>query len=377
MHSYVVTSGYAGRFEVYSTPATTNVAINGSEEGAQLRLGGSALVAAGNGTVDNIRGLLQFFGAAGASNTATIDDGSDTTGDTVRAEPNLIYNGPGAPYFAAGGSFNYYNVSTVTLLTGSAADTIFAKPSSQNALNVFAGDPSADVLNLAFAAVTNPLFTPNGPSAGGYTFGNAQPLNYTGIESSSIDNAAPAVTAQGFLIDASRQAVEFAFSEDVSASISTAHLTLTNLTTNQAVNRADLAVTYDAGTNRARFTWPGLPAGILPDGDWRAVLSNQVADPFGNWLTQPATLNFFFLQGDANHDRRVNLADFNILAGNFGGTNKTFSQGDYNYDGRVNLQDFNILAGRFGNVLAGPDASSLYSGSPKIDRKRLLDNLLT
>ena len=39
----------------------------------------------------------------------------------------------------------------------------------------------------------------------------------------------------------------------------------------------------------------------------------------------------------ANRDRRVNLADFNILAGNFGQPNRIFSQGDFNYDINRNL----------------------------------------
>jgi hypothetical protein len=47
----------------------------------------------------------------------------------------------------------------------------------------------------------------------------------------------------------------------------------------------------------------------------------------------------------------VNLADFNLLASNFGQSNRIFSQGDFNYDGTVNLQDFNLLASRFGSSL--------------------------
>jgi hypothetical protein len=58
--------------------------------------------------------------------------------------------------------------------------------------------------------------------------------------------------------------------------------------------------------------------------------------------------------GDANLDGNVNLQDFNRLASNFGGANKTWSQGDFNYDGAVNLIDFNRLAGNFGLVASGP-----------------------
>ena len=63
---------------------------------------------------------------------------------------------------------------------------------------------------------------------------------------------------------------------------------------------------------------------------------------------------FVFLNGDANHDGRVNLDDFNILALNFSQGPRDFTEGDFNYDTLVNLSDFNILAARFGQVMAAP-----------------------
>jgi hypothetical protein len=147
----------------------------------------------------------------------------------------------------------------------------------------------------------------------------------------------------------------------VSSTLSTSFLTLTNTTTGQVIPRTDLAVTYDAATNAARFTYLANPAGIVPDGGYHAEFAAGILDNFGNASTNPVPLDFFFLQGDANHDRRVNLADFNILAANFGQSNRTFSQGDFTYDGTVNLSDFNILAGRFGVVL-GPSAGKGASG---------------
>jgi len=65
----------------------------------------------------------------------------------------------------------------------------------------------------------------------------------------------------------------------------------------------------------------------------------------------------YTLYGDANLDKQVNLADFNKLASNFGGTNKFWSQGDFTYDGVVNLADFNKLAANFGIVASGPDVT--------------------
>lgn len=55
--------------------------------------------------------------------------------------------------------------------------------------------------------------------------------------------------------------------------------------------------------------------------------------------------------GDVNGDLVVDLADFNILAINFGsGPGMTREQGDLNGDGHVDLADFNILAITFGSI---------------------------
>ena len=44
------------------------------------------------------------------------------------------------------------------------------------------------------------------------------------------------------------------------------------------------------------------------------------------------------LKGDANRDKRVNLQNFNVLAGDFRQPNRTFSPGEFNYDGQVKLR---------------------------------------
>jgi hypothetical protein len=53
--------------------------------------------------------------------------------------------------------------------------------------------------------------------------------------------------------------------------------------------------------------------------------------------------------GDVNGDGQTNIADFNIMAGNFGdGPGSLPSEGDLSGDGFVNISDFNIMAGNFG-----------------------------
>jgi acetyl esterase/lipase len=64
----------------------------------------------------------------------------------------------------------------------------------------------------------------------------------------------------------------------------------------------------------------------------RAFLISELTRPFG----------------DATRDGRVDLDDFNVLAANFGQSNRGWRQGDFTADGVVNLDDFNLLASNFG-----------------------------
>ena len=52
--------------------------------------------------------------------------------------------------------------------------------------------------------------------------------------------------------------------------------------------------------------------------------------------------------GDVTGDGGTNIADFNILAGNFGSGVAPNTGGDLTGDGVVNIADFNVLAGDFG-----------------------------
>jgi hypothetical protein len=69
-----------------------------------------------------------------------------------------------------------------------------------------------------------------------------------------------------------------------------------------------------------RFTFPTLPnGGALPDGNYRAtLLASTVSNSAGVTIAAAWAQLFFFLNGDANRDGRVNLDDFNVLARRFG-----------------------------------------------------------
>jgi len=165
---------------------------------------------------------------------------------------------------------------------------------------------------------------------------------------------APAATEQPAFDFERDQAVRFVFNKPMMGADS-GDLIVRNLTTGQTIAASDLTVqVIGAGATGWTYRWK-YTGGILPDGRYTATLPvGTVTDFAGRPLAADLVVNFHVLAGDATRDARVNLDDFNVLAGNFGGTNKTFSQGDFNYDGRVNLDDFNILAGRFGASVAAP-----------------------
>jgi hypothetical protein len=163
-------------------------------------------------------------------------------------------------------------------------------------------------------------------------------------------SAPPVVTDFRFLFETLPQRLQVKFNDDVGDSLTDFDLLIRNTTTNVPLNVGTYPLaSYDHATNTATFNFNG----ILADGRYTATFSNTgIANRQDMQLSGDRVQDFFFIAGDFNHDGVVNLADFNILASNFGQSNRTFAQGDANYDGVVNLTDFNILAGKFGTSVA-------------------------
>jgi hypothetical protein len=182
-------------------------------------------------------------------------------------------------------------------------------------------------------------------------------LAYTyGDGSLRIDAVAPSVLASNYRYQTAPHKLEVQFSEDVSASLTSGDFVVVNNTTGATIPSGSFNLTYNAATNTAALAY-AANNGVLPDGRYTlSVSAVNVTDAAGNPMASNLAFTFFFLLGDANHDGRVNLIDFNILATNFGQSNRDYTQADFTYDGVVNLRDFNILAGRFGAAI-GPDGA--------------------
>jgi hypothetical protein len=69
---------------------------------------------------------------------------------------------------------------------------------------------------------------------------------------------------------------------------------------------------------------------------------------FGRSVDTTAILIRYTLNGDANLDGQVDLADFTALRNGFGTTNSGWTSGDFNYDFETDLADFTALRNTFG-----------------------------
>jgi hypothetical protein len=176
----------------------------------------------------------------------------------------------------------------------------------------------------------------------------------------------PTVTSGQFLYKSGPRKVAVTFSEDVSASLTPDDLVILNRHTNAEV-QGQTTMTWDAATNTA--TW-SFPAGVLPaHGDYRVtVKAAGIKDAALNAMAADAEFAFFFVNGDANHDRTVDFNDLVAMAQNYdtvvGASPTAFEQGDFTGDGAVDFNDLVILAQRYETTLGPPPAPGGVAAGP-------------
>ena len=168
-----------------------------------LRLGFSGILPSTN-TVDGIGGVIRYTGGT-SGGSVVADDSTDTTGDTLHVDQGSVGAFPGDNLFGAGGALFYSNITALTITLGTGADTVYVVPNLVTTITIDGNGPAgagssagsggsgaaaSDFLGLADAKVTNPVFTPNGGTAGSFIFGNAARVTYSRIESTAIDDVA-------------------------------------------------------------------------------------------------------------------------------------------------------------------------------------------
>jgi hypothetical protein len=160
---------------------------------------------------------------------------------------------------------------------------------------------------------------------------------------STGDMTPPVITARQARTTVAPQRIEFTFSEDVN--VDAADLALVNNTTSQTISPAQMQVVFDAGSNTATWTFPGLPGGVLPSGSYTATLQTaSVTDTAGNPTTPNGleTLSFSWLQGDVNESGAIDAADIDFLYDSFSASN-TSPVFDLDGDGNVDQEDVDRL----------------------------------
>jgi len=359
----------AGILYANVVPAGTAVEFNGNGGIDGMYLGSSSV-----NNLASIQGPVTFNGGAAGGNLAVFDS-ADTTDDVAHLTATSLGANPGDTLFGEGGALyfsglvNFNTNPGITLNLGSGADTIYATPLTDARVTIHGNNPTAapgDFIGMALADVTDPIFTPNGVGAGTWTSGAAshQALNYTGFESTDSDSTAPSFLGSAFnFLNGAPMSIEFQFDDDVSASLDSSWLTLTNADDATQIPTADIFFAWDAGTSTARFTFDNYAYGALPDGNYHASIPAGAMDAFGNLTATGGDIDFTFLQADAKQDSRVDTQDFNMLAGNFG-TGTTFAEGDFTFDATIDSVDFDVFIAQYGKQLPTPAAAAREAGAP-------------
>lgn len=325
-----------------------------------------------------ILGAVYLYDSDG-TDSVSIDDRADVTGKTLHIDQYFVGGAAGDNLFGPGGYLYYVGIAgAMTIKLGSGADTVYAAPNPLTPLFIEGNGPVAvgsagvsgagggadDFLGLAFASVANPVFLPGSPGEGAYGFDNAAFFYYSGMESTAIDDVAPYVVVQRY-DDSAVPTIYVEFSEDVSNSLTVYELNLIITTTSEQIPFANVQLAYDTATNTASFTFPGYINGVLPAGNYTAVIHGSLPDLFGNQLGTEIPLSFTVatmppaLPGDYNQNGEVDAADYILWRTTLGTTGlPVYSGADGDGNGDITPADYDVWRSHFGETLAPPGSNS-------------------
>ena len=199
INTYTVKGGPAGNtFNIHSTfnaTITNTTIIGGTADtvnvtgdtfpgiGTPLTLtlgAGANTVNIGNGgNVTAVNSAPVSISDAGGSASVTMDDSADATGRTVTISGTQVTGATGGAINLAAG------VTSLTFDGGTGADAFMVTPSATVTFTVNGGLPTTapgDTLTVDLTGTTTPVNAPGAPGSGQVTFGNRNPVNYSGIE---------------------------------------------------------------------------------------------------------------------------------------------------------------------------------------------------
>ncbi len=148
----VLNGAHAETVRVISSAAGTTTTLDTGAGDDQVHVDSNGFLP--GGTVDGLKGLLVVHGGAGTSNTLTLDDMSDATGDVFAISSTHIGAEPGNTMFS-GGHVQYDGIGTLNIIGSSGGNTISVH--STGTVTQLTAGFNADTIYV----------DSNGPSAGG------------------------------------------------------------------------------------------------------------------------------------------------------------------------------------------------------------------
>jgi hypothetical protein len=320
-------------------------------------------------TTNLIAPIRRLVVAGGAGRVARIIDvGSVVSVGTLA--PNAYEQGPTATTFVVGRTEVLPFAEQIFIGTGGVAypPNTPGNPRDYNGTNISFGNgvtSSTFVTIPAGASFTTVTITPvddtlsegDEPATFKAIAGIAYDVSGTNLASLMVrDNdtvGGPTVVAGEFHFQTAPRQVSFRFSQDVAGSISASDFQITG-----PPGTPSTFFNYSAATNTATLTFSDM----LPDGNYTArAIAAGITNSAGTPMPEDQLLNFFSLAGDANRDRKVDVADLGVLASNWQQSGRTFSQGNFDLspDGLVDVADLGILASHWQQQVAVPSAPAL------------------
>ncbi|MBC8107087.1 MAG: hypothetical protein H7Z14_10895, partial [Anaerolineae bacterium] len=170
--------------------------------------------------------------------------------------------------------------------------------------------------------------------------------------------ARPTVTASRFAFDAPKPALTFTFSQSVGASVDPSDIVVTNLDTNTVIPTSALSLSYNTPSRILTVTFPGITNGILPNGQYTAVVSaTGIVGNSANPMAANHVLAFRVLAGDADGNGVIDFDDYSKIDNGFNNNWTGFGNGDFDYNGIVDFDDYSIIDQAF-NTQSRPARSN-------------------
>lgn len=226
----------------------------------------------------------------------------------------------------------------------------------------FSSQALVDYLNLDTNDVATLIIARNTPETGSnsniHLIASAEHATESGPKL-TVETTPPPPTPLDDQRSVVRQ-LSFQFSEQVF--VSSNAIQIMNMDLHEMVDPSTFLLSYDGSTLTATWTFPLLPGGTLPDGNYEVFLMGSlVFDAAGNAMSGDVSFEFHRYYGDTDGDRSVGLVDLFEFRSVFqtveGDANFNLAL-DNDFDGDVDFVELFLFRSRFGTTFPAAGESS-------------------